>query len=318
MQRDIGLMVWGESHDTLINYSVGLFNGDGPNRFNVDANGDVMGRVFFHPFVAKADHALSSLQVGGSFRHGVRSARDVGYDLPAFSTQGRYVFWRPTYTDSAKNLIHVIPSGRQLTVAGELYWPVGRVDFTGEFLHIDWQTREARDLYQLTPFTERYGALTGNSYYITAAFWPLGDRKFVRRPGYSEPAHVDFSKPSSPTEPSLQLVARAEQMLVKYEGASRNGSIADARTPNGNIKVTGAGAALNYYSTRHALVSVNYDLYYFPDSAPPGPTIPGGPAQTSAERALAPAQNLPIGVNNVARDHGHSLHELSFRLATYF
>jgi len=149
-------------------------------------------------------------------------------------------------------------------------------------------------------------------------FWPLGDRKFVRKPGYSEPAHIDFGRPSTPSEPSLQLVFRFEQLRLKYDGASRKGSVSDARTPNGDISVTGLGTAINYYATRHIVVSLNYNLYDFPNSAPLGPTSAGGPAQTSSQRALAPAQNLPVGVDDNARDSGHLLHELSFRLTSFF
>jgi len=317
-QRDLGLMVWGESRDALVNYSVGLFNGDGPNRYNVDASGDAIGRIFFHPLVATGVDAVSKLQIGGSFRYGRRSSKDVGYDLPAFSTQGRYAFFKPTYVDSAKNLIHIIPSGSQGTYVGELYWPVGPLDFTTEFMYVAWQTREARDFYQLTPFAERHGDLHGSTYYVTVALWLSGDRKFVRKPGYTEPPHIDFSKPSAPTEPSLQAVVRFEQFNLVYDGAARNNSVADPRTPNGHIKVTGLGLALNYFASRHVTATINYDYYFFPDSAPLTPTAAGGPTQTSAQRALAPAQNLPIGVNDRARDTAHDLHELSFRLSSFF
>jgi hypothetical protein len=215
-QRDIGLMAWGESHDALVNYSIGIFNGDGPNRYNPDSNGDVMGRLFFHPFVSTKIDAISKLQIGGSFRYGVRSAKDVGYDLQTFTTQGRYAFWRPTYTDSLGNNMHIIPSGKQQTLAGELFWPVGPIDISAEAIYVDLQTREAREFAQLaSPWTDRYGDLKGAAYNINVGAWLLGDRKFIRKPGYNEPVHVDFTKPSSPTEPSLLVVARFEQFHMK-------------------------------------------------------------------------------------------------------
>jgi hypothetical protein len=83
--------------------------------------------------------------------------------------------------------------------------------------------------------------------------------------------------------------------------------------------VTGFGAALNYYATRHIIASINYNYYSFPDSEPTSPTVKGSTVkQGASQRALAPANNLPIGVNDDARDNAHGLHEFSFRLAASF
>ena len=75
---------------------------------------------------------------------------------------------------------------------------------------------------------------------------------------------------------------------------------------------------LNYWATKHLRVGFNYDLYMFPGSAPVSPTVAGGPQQTSAQRAVAPAQLLAKGSDDGARSTGHTLNELSVRVGVQF
>jgi phosphate-selective porin len=316
--RDIGLMIWGLTKPSYLHYSVGLFNAEGANRPNVDSNGDVVGRVFAHPFVEAGVPLLARLQLGVSFRYGFRSAKWVGYDVNAYTTSGGYAFWRPTYTDSNGNLVHIIPSGRQSAFAAELYWPVSRFDLLGEFVYISNNTREARDFYQQSAYTERFGSLQGYAYYATLGYWIFGERQYVRRPGYLDPSHIDFTKPTAPSHASLEALARFEQLRVTYDGASRQGSTADAKTPSGDINVNAFTLGLNYWATRRVRITANYTYYNFPDSAPASASATGGPLQTSAQRAVAPGQNLARGLDDSVRDTNHGFHELSFRFGVGF
>jgi phosphate-selective porin len=318
LTRDIGAMVWGEAGRSLVHYEVGIFNGDGPNRLNVDRNADVVVRAFLHPFRDAKETALERLQIGGSARYGLRSAKTVGYDVNPFTTQGGYAFWKPNYTDSAGNLVHIIPSHAQTAIAGEFYWPVGPVDLTGELVWVNEGTREARDGFQLAPaYTDRYGARKGYSYYGQLGLWVSGDRQYVRKPGYGDPAHIDFKKPLQPSRDSIEALVRIEQFRVTYAGASRAGD-ADTKTPDGNIRVDAITFGLNYWATRRVRLAINYGLYVFPGSEPVSASANGSPQQDASQRALAPAQQLPKGADDVARDSGHVLHELALRLAVGF
>jgi phosphate-selective porin len=64
--KEAGAMLWGETADRLIFYSVGVFDGEGQNRPNLDDQAEVMGRVFTHPI---GEGALKDFQIGGSFRY---------------------------------------------------------------------------------------------------------------------------------------------------------------------------------------------------------------------------------------------------------
>jgi hypothetical protein len=315
--RDIGVMAWGETDASLFHYEVGIFNGDGPNITNQDSNFDGIGRVFAHPF-ATTDTPLKTFQIGASGHYGMRSAKTVGYDYPALTTQEGYAFWKPTYTDSNGNLIHIIPSADQVTVGAELYWPVSIFDLTTELIYADHDTREARDGYQTAyPYTERYGDMKGYSYYLQLSAWILGDRQYVRRPGYYDPPHVDFTKPLQPSHSSLEFLAKFEQLHLTYSSAGRAGT-PDSKSPDGNIDVDVVSFGINYWATRRVRVSVNYDLNIFPGSEPTSPSVVGNPTQTSAQRAVGPAQLLSIGTDDSAREGAHTLNEVTARVAVGF
>ncbi len=315
--RDLGIMVWGETTASLFHYEVGLFDGDGPNVLNQDANFDGIGRVFAHPF-ATLDTPLKTLQIGASGHVGVRSAKTVGYDYPSLTTQEGFSFWKPTYTDSNGNLIHIIPSNEQITAAGEVYWPVSSVDITSELVYADHDTREARDGFQLAyPDTERYGTIKGYSYYVEVGVWLAGDRQYVRRPGYQDPPHIDFSKPLPATTSSVELLAKFEQLHLKYASASRAGA-ADAKSPDGDIDVDVLSFGASYWVTRRVRLSLNYDWNLFPGSEPGTPSTATGAKQSSSQRAIGPAQALAAGVDDNARENSHTLSELTARAQVAF
>ena len=309
--KEIGVMLWGELPNKVFFYSLGAFNGDGQGRLSPDNRMDAMGRVFFHP-LAPGKGALKDLQIGGSFRFGSRDPNYVNYDYSAMTTQGNVTFWSPIY-GSSRGTTHVLPSGKQVGVAGELRIPIDIFDLTSEFVYINNGTRESLEGFQATN-AERYGTMKGYSYYVQLGFWPLGNRDINGAPGYENPTHVDLAKADEAPKTALQLLAKWEQLSVDYDSASRIGT-ADASNIDGKIKVNAFSLGANYWVTKHVRLSINYVLNMFPDSAPVKATVKGGTAQTSDQRALGPAQGLPAGINDDARDNGHMVHELLLRAA---
>ena len=311
--KDIGAMFWGEDSDKYFFYSAGLFNGEGQNRLNTDSRGDVMARAFVHP-LASNKTALKDLQIGGSFRYGSRDPKFTYYDYPGLSTQGGYSFWAPTYTASDKTTTHILPSGNQTGVAGELRLPISMFDLTSEVVYIDNHTREVTEGFQANNGTSlRRGGLSGYSYYVQAGVW-LGKRDITGLPGYENMTHVDFSKADPEVPPhAVQLLAKWEQLHLSYKGASRAGT-PDTTNADGDIKVNAFSLGVNYWATKHIRLTANYVLNMFPDSEPASAST-GSATQSSKNRALSPANTLKQGVNDDARDNGHSLHEFLLRAA---
>jgi phosphate-selective porin len=309
--KELGAMVWGETEDKLLFYSVGVFNGEGQNRPNFDDQAEVMGRVFTHPMTSGP---LKDFQIGGSFRYTGKNSHFVYYNYPTMSTQGAYTFWSTTVSGT-----RIIPSGIQEAFAGEIRLPVDMFDLTGEFVYVKNGTREALDGLEYK-FTERKGELKGYGYYAQVGFWPLGNRDINGQPGYENPAHIDFKKkdPEVPAR-ALQLLAKWEQLNVSYASASRSG--APNSSTDGDIKVNAFSLGANYWATKHVRLTLNYVLNMFPDSAPTGncpPSMPTCVKQSATQRALAPGNRLDNGVNDDAKYNAHVSHELLGRMAVAF
>ncbi|MEO7108814.1 MAG: porin [Polyangiaceae bacterium] len=298
--RDIGAMVWGEPQNRLFYYSVGVFNGDGPNRLNADSRFDVFGRAFFRPFATHGRGSIRDAHIGVSARGGSRDSRLVGYDMPSMTTQGGYAFWKPTYRDSTSKLIHILPSTTQDAFSAEAFAPIGPIDATAEITYAASDTREAVDGFQLQNQNVRRGDLSGVGWYGQVAVWAVGDRSIIGFPSYGRPTHVDLDKPP-PNRPihALQLLTKFEQLRVHYTGNSRGGAN-DSKTPNGGVNVDDFVIGATYWATKHVRVSANYGFYVFSD------------------RALWPGTGLVAKVDDSAKSNGHTLHEISARVGIQF
>jgi len=261
--------------------------------------------------------SMKWLQVGVSAKSGSRDATAVGYDLPSMTTQGGFAFWKPTYKDSRGRLVHIIPSSSQWGLGGDVYVPIENFDFTAEFIYNSYDTREAIDGYQLSPYTERLGDLNGYGWYAQVGYWIVGDHDIIGPPSYGLPIHVDFKTPQVPPRRGFQILAKFEQLALKYAGSSRGGK-SDPNTPDGDINVNALEFGANFWATKNLRVSLNYSAYFFPDAAPVTASSPGGPVQTSTQRAVSPGQTLAAGVDNPARDSGSTLHELQARVGVQF
>lgn len=309
-ERDIGGMIWGELGPRVLVYELGVFGGDGQNRPSVDARVDFIGRVFVRPFAGGGSGDLSKYtQIGVSARHGDRDPSKVGYDAPAITTGQGFVLWKPTYTDSLNRLIHVIPSGAQNEIGGELRLQGGRFSFQGEAYYVVNDTREAVDGYQLTQpngqqYTERLGRMAGVGWYAQVSAWPFGDAFLTPEPGISQPRHLELGGRAPSHMPhGLEMMAIVSGINGSYQGAARSGA-PDANTPMGDVTIYQVGVAANYWHTRHARFGVDYMAYVTPGSG------------TVDNQAVVPA-NLPQQAT-APPTGGHVLHELGARLALTF
>ena len=199
---------------------------------------------------------------------GSRDPTLIGYDLPTLTTQSGYAFWKPTYKDSSGKLIHIIPSAWQSAAGADLFLPFDRFDLTtGVDRFRTSKTREAVDGAQLSPYTQRIGALTGFGGYVQFGVWVLGDRSIIGFPGTSKPLHIDLTRPSTVTPGSgVELLAKYEHLGVNYEGASRGGKN-DTKTPNGTTADDTVSFGANYWATKHVRVTANYVANVFPNGS---------------------------------------------------
>ena len=293
--KEIGITAWGALEGDVFVYEVGVFGGDGQNRPQIDSRVDFVGRVYTRPF-APGGGPLSKVQVGVSAHHGDRDPTMVGYDYPTITTGQGFTLWDPTYTDSQGRLMHVIPSGAQNEIGGELRIPVGHAALQAEAYRVDSHTREAADGYQLTS-TERLGAVTGTAWYVQLSCWPMGDAWVGGDPGITRPRTLNLKAPPERLKKGLEILVIAAGIDARYEGASRGGKV-DKKTPTGDVTVYEMGFGASYWVSRFFRASANYIVYDTPGS---------GSAQSSA--------TVPGNLGKTPAPGAHVLHELSARLA---
>jgi phosphate-selective porin len=303
--KETGITLWGDiGKKKLITYEAGVYGGDGRNRPQVDSRVDVIGRVLVRPFSGSEHNPVKGMHVGMSARHGDRDPSYVGYSYQAITSGQGFTLWDPRYRDSAGRTTHVIPSGAQNSIGGEVRVPVSKLDLRAEAYWVANRTREGVDGYQLTN-TERLGAVTGLGWYVMASAWVFGDTFVTGDPGLVRPTHVDFAKPPN-LKKGLEVTVAVAGIDADYDGASRGGSY-DANTPGApgvgtDITVRQYSVAATYWYTRHVRATINYNLYHLPSSGSPDNlgVVPG---------------NL---TDEVDADDAHVLHELGTRIGVQF
>jgi hypothetical protein len=298
-QRETGLMLWGDFGDDVFTYEVAVLGGDGQNRATVDAAADFAGRLLVAPL--KSVKLIKDARIGVGARHGQRDQESVGYDVVPFSTQQGWVLWNPAYSDSLGRRTHVIPSGAQNTIGGEIYLPIGPVDIAGEAYYNAYHTREAIDGFTLTN-TERLGSLTGVGMTGWVDWWAFGDERIGTTIGRQKPPKLNLRKKVE-YKRGLELTALFSAILASYDGNSRGGNDDEktpgsAGTPATDIDIFQFGAAASYWHTRAVRLTLNYNIYFTPGSGT--------------------AENLAVVPGNVVDDtedpEANLLHELGTRV----
>jgi phosphate-selective porin OprO and OprP len=307
-ERDLGLTVWGDLGDDFISYELGVVSGDG-TRLPQDTPADYVGRAWTRPFGGLGDGAFFQLtQIGMSARYGDRDPEEVTYDYPNLSTNQGFVLWQPGYVDSLGRATHVIPSGPQRAIGGELRIPFEltdglALDLRGEAYYVANDTREAVDGFQATN-TERLGRVNGVGWYGLVSFWCCGDAFVSGEPGRYRPLHLDLHS-SSAVKRGLEIFALASGVAANYSGAEREG-VPDANTPSSNIAAYQFGGGVQFWWGWNFRAAINYFAYFVPDSGDP-----------KANQAVV-ADNLVVDEETGALGTGHAHHEIGTRVAVTF
>jgi hypothetical protein len=263
--REMGLMVWGDIGDDVFTYEVMVDGGEGEGRPPVDAAPDFAGRFLVKPF--GSIKLIKDIRFGVSARHGERDSQSVAYDQTSIATQQGFVFFGSTYKDSLGRRTHIIPSGGQNVIGGELMVPIGPVDIAGEAYYAAYHTREAIDGFQLTN-TERLGTMNGVGLTTWVTWWALGDAHIGGEAGRQKPGKLNLKKKAK-FDRGLEITALVSAILADYDGAARGGEY-DAKTPGSTDKPTTAidviqmSLAASYWHTKNVRLSLNYGLYFAP------------------------------------------------------
>jgi hypothetical protein len=299
--RETGLMFWGSVMGSTVGYELMLAGGDGENRATVDSAFDVMGRVTVRPLTMVK--ALREAHIGISARHGERDPSNVAYGLTSLSSSQGFRFFEPSYVDSQGLRTHVLPSGSQNLIGGELRVPVGPVELTHEMHYAAYDTREALAGFERTN-TERLGSFTGLGFTSRVTWWALGDEHVAPDSGVLKPPRLELKR-KVPYKRGLEVDGIVSAILASYDAASRGGEL-DPLTPGAtdrpatDLSVWQFALAASYWHTQHVRLQLAYSTYW----------VPG--AGTADNLAVAPSQV-------VARaGDAELLHELGTRVQLSF
>ena len=257
--KEIGAMVHGlPLANKGLYYSLGVFNGDGLNFRNVDANLDVIGRAWVAPFAFARVDALSAVTLGGSIWAGKRGP--TGLALAAQTTQGGFRFTdaRWTLPGDKKTPAELHQEGSLNAYALELNFPVAhRFGFRFEYV------RKLQELAEDDISGAAAGKLTGLgnakldgwSAYGELWAWVVGDDRIIGEPGLQMPNRLKKFKVATPRH-GLMLTARVDnlnQTISTDTPALKNPSI-------GTIHVISPELGVNYWYSKRFRATFNYGL----------------------------------------------------------
>jgi hypothetical protein len=319
--RDLGLTAWGEAgpHETL-HYELGIFGGGGYEHPFTTKGTDFAGRIYSRPLSTLGKSAiLAKTQIGFSARVGWRDQSNITFDYPTLATNQGWVLWQPGYVGQ-KGVVHVLPSGLQRALGGELRVPIDLphglgIDVQGEAYYVENNTRDAVDGF-LTSTREHLGRVRGYGWYAQVSFWLLGQAFSNGDPGDATPVHMELRHPE-PIKRGLELIALASGVSASYQSSARSGGGGDAPDdPNmkqGNMTVYQVGAGAQYWFGTNLRGGLHYMAYLAPGSG--GSLDPAFALPGATNLVVLPANVKDVDGN---RSERHVHHELAVRLAAGF
>ncbi|MCS6913677.1 MAG: porin [Myxococcales bacterium] len=264
--KESGLMVWGLAPSRFLHYTVGLFNGDGPNVRNVDSRFDLIGRATFSPLAllpgVQQSRWLQDLWLGGSFWWGQRAA--APYPMVPLTTQGGVTLMPPLFSLGGQTY-NLGPNGEVLKWALELNAPVGPFGLRFELVRIE---QEDLSLYDKPPTTWDRAPLghvrrSGTSFYLQAWYWILGDPYLLPPPGLQVPRRWTGYKEEGQWKLGLYLSAKYERLLLSVTDLDEGPVELEAkRAVLGHLSVDSGELGVNLWLARQLRLTVNYIVNY--------------------------------------------------------
>jgi phosphate-selective porin OprO/OprP len=234
---DLGIEAHNALFDSPINYAIGIFNGaadaSSDDIDTSDQGKDVVGRIFFQPFLRTGNPALSKLGfgVGGSAGH-------HSGPLPSYKTPGQQTFFSYANTVSAQGL--------QYRVDPQFFYYWGPFGVLGEYIV---SSPEVKSSVAGVP-SQRFN---NTGWQVEASYFVTGDENWFR----STSRHL--FQPERPLSfggegwGALELVARVGQLSLDRDAFPVYANPASAR------EATEFGVGLNWYLNSNLRFYLDYE-----------------------------------------------------------
>ncbi|MDB4964991.1 MAG: hypothetical protein JWN44_680 [Myxococcales bacterium] len=294
--KDLGAMVWGWLPREVAYYSVGVFNGDGPNFKNQDNNPALIGRAFVAPVAwmraAERHGWMKRIEVGASFwwqqntNLGGAAAPSTDHaqdDLLSMTTQGGVSFFNSSFAagvDGSGNAIrsHLAPWGTTTKWAVEASVPIGKLGARFELIHQSLDLAQYNDAPNVKTLSlsraegVRGGRLDGFAYYIELYAWILGDTMFLDQPGLEPVPHIRRFAVAREPRWGLMVAVKYEHLGMDVSGlpvGTLNSMGQPMANPaQGHYELHTFALGLNAWGTKHVRLTANYVVNYIDGDAP--------------------------------------------------
>jgi hypothetical protein len=264
--KEMGAMLHGFNDDRNFYYSLAVVNGDGQNFKNVDNQFDWMGRAWVAPFSFMGDGPLHDVEIGGSLWTGDRSNTLAPTSQ---TTQGGFTFlnfgqFTTTYNGTANTAMQMRQLGRMNAAAAEINAPINhkygvRSELVWRHSPLGEETVAANGVG-----TNVRGAdLKGDSFYVEAWAWLLGDDRIIGDQQGLEPFLRYKKFGVRPIEDGLMVAARYEHLDENVTEQANAVTIMPESVAVGKTEVDSGELGVNYWHSKRFRATANLILNHF-------------------------------------------------------
>ena len=249
--RDVGVMLHGETLGTDLSYAVALVDGavDGGSTDADDADSkDVVGRVFVQPFRRGTHERLTGLGVGAAASYGEQDGTAASAALPAYRTTGQQVFFRYRADGTAAGT--TVANGTRSRWSAQGYYYSGRLGVLAEQVFSSQQVRRGTSTARLDT----------NAWQIAGSWVLTGEAASYR--GVTPKETFDRA---AGTWGALEVTARYHQLA-----ADEAAFPIFANPQTAAAEATALAAGLNWFLNRYVKLVFQYEHTHFDGGAPDG------------------------------------------------
>lgn len=202
LNRDVGMMLWGQVFEKKLDYAVGIFNGNRNGFIDLDNGKDVAAFVNFNPFLGSGMPALEHLNFGGSLDAGQEFAPQI---------PNRLRLNVPTVASAAIGVPFLIFNPGVLDSGSRAFWSLHAAWYYKSLsLIAEWQSGYQQMAFNSAPSDRTKVGV--QSYYVQAGYFLTGEQVTMR--GQLKPKHDFDLRPGKFGLGAWELAARYNALDV--------------------------------------------------------------------------------------------------------
>jgi phosphate-selective porin OprO/OprP len=247
--RDVGVQLGGDLAGDRVQYAVGVFNGvpdGGSGDQDNNDDKDIVGRVFFQPFVA-GKSAASGLGFGVAASSGDQAGTVAAPNLPVFRTGGLTSYF--SYRSDATAAGTTIAAGTRQRLAPQAFFYLGHFGLLTEYVASKQEVERGSERAELT-----------TTAWQAAALWVLGGTASYGGVTPKKPFSGFGSGPGA-----FELAARYSRLEI-----DRDAFPVFANPASAARTASAWGFGVNWWASRNFRLMTSYELTKFDGGAAGG------------------------------------------------